>query len=182
MLNERDLDIVTSGSSSPNFVLMKTFGMEIFHEWNLCYFSFVGPHGLRAMGLKVKFCKVLKLRIFDSNFSSFSSVDSKEMFCGILLRHPIPESPLPSSQKNKLLRYLEKKWKHINSITINYKANLGVTVMGRLWECHVKLPRLSHYFFFRGAADGYLPRSKFQFMRKKSSSMEFLYFSSSLDG
>lgn len=63
MLNERDLDIVTSGSSSPNFVLMKTFGMEIFHEWNSCYFSSVGPHGLRAMGLEEKFCKVLKLKI-----------------------------------------------------------------------------------------------------------------------
>lgn len=76
----------------------------------------------------------------------------------------------------------ERNGTNDNSITINYKANHGGTVTGRLWECRCNwMPSASRdlaCFPFRGAADGLIStaRFKFQFMRKRSSSMEFLCF------
>lgn len=88
--------------------------MVIFHEWNLCYFSFVDPHGFEAMGLEEKFCKVLKLK-FEFDFPEVQLLRFQRillpLFTVDIFCYAIPESSPPffPKKENKLLRYLEKK-------------------------------------------------------------------------
>lgn len=67
-----------------------------------------------------------------------------------------------------------------DSTSINYKANLGVTVMGRLWECDVKcLLRRRLCMVFFGERQMVIWLDSNSNLCEKKSSMEFFYF---LDG